>query len=280
MNRLGRGLVDLIPVSNVEMQDENLSLKEVYLKDIYPSELQPRKYFDDSGLRDLADSIKQHGLAQPILVRETDKGFEIIAGERRFRACLLAKLEKVLVCVRNVDDKTVLKLAMVENLQRKNLTVFELAKGYEVLMREYQLKQEDLAVIFNKSRAAIANQLRLLKLPDDIQKLIQNRQLGEGHARALLGLKNQEDQLLLANEIVLNSLSVREVELKVKEMISYVSVDSADFKKNDCDKKIKRFNQNSRYSLNLKGTQSKGSLEIVFKSPEDLDFLLDLIETI
>lgn len=279
MSRLGRGLVDLIPViERDENPVDNLNVKEVSLKTIYPSLLQPRKYFKDSDLRDLAESIRQHGLAQPILVRETDKGYEIIAGERRFRACLLAKLDKVLVCIRNVQDETVLKLALVENLQRKNLTVFELAKGYQMLIDTYHFKQEDLSNIFNKSRAAIANQLRLLKLPDEIQEFIQKQQLGEGHARALLSLKNSKDQISLALEIIKNKLSVRQVESLIKKRLN--NFDNGVKKSQELDQLISRVNKRKRVKISYSGNDQEGKFEISYSSKDMFNELLEKLNQI
>ena len=277
MTRLGRGLMDLIPAIDPTKMNEVDGVREVSLKSIYPSELQPRKYFKDSDLRSLADSIKQHGLVQPILVRKTEKGYEIIAGERRFRACLLAKKVSVSVCVRDVDDQTVLQLAIVENLQRKNLSVLELVQGYQRLMDVYGLKQDELSKIFNKSRATIANQLRLLNLPKQVLNMLNDHSLKEGHARAILGFQSEQDRINMANTIVEKNLSVREVEALVKVQKAKDSTQCSSVY--GLDNYIRTLNENECMDVSVVDQKGVKSLQIQCSDEKELVKLLQKITT-
>jgi len=188
-------------------------VNEIPVSSILPNRNQPRTKFQDESLAELADSIREHGIIQPIVVRPLEDGqYEIIAGERRYRAAIIAKLTQVPVVVRTVSTQSSLEMALIENIQREDISAIECARAYKELMDSYGLKQEQVAQKVGKSRAAVANALRLLKLPGDIQDAIEAGVISEGHARALLGLESPVHQLALFKKIVEIGLSVRDVE--------------------------------------------------------------------
>ena len=273
MNRLGRGLGDLIPVKSKADLLDSSGVEEVSLRDVYPSTFQPRLKFDDKDIRELSESIKQHGLIQPILVRKTAKGYEIIAGERRFRASLLAQAKNIQVIIRQVDDKDLLQLAMIENLERKNLSVFELAKGYEKLIKDFRLNHEEIGKIFNKKRSSICNQLRLLKLPEFIQDMVIQKKIKEGHARALLALPNDEDRIVFAKTVVLEKLSVRELEKRVA-----LSLNPAKALAKQSDVLIQKVAAKTGLNILLDGDEKSGMLKISFNDLESKSALLTLLK--
>ena len=273
MKRLGKGLLDLIPVE--ETGDEE-GISVVSLKRIYPSALQPRQRFDDKAIRQLADSIRRHGLAQPIMVRKTDKGYEIIAGERRFRACLIARLVEVPVYIRQVSDQEALELAVVENIDRKKLTVMELACAYKELMKRFSLKQDEVAAMFGKTRVAISNQMRLLQLPESIQELVIRGQLKEGHARALLPLADISKQEEMASKILKDTLSVREVESFVKAMLSRTKKEASEsISLQDVAEKVSK---KAQVSIALEGGESEGALVMRYSSAKEYRALKHVLE--
>ena len=192
----------------------------VRISEVEPNREQPRKKFDDDKLEELSESIKTYGLLQPILVQKRDGYYEIIAGERRWRAALKAGLKEIPVIVRDYSKKEILELSLVENIQRENLNPIEEARAYKRLMDEFGLSQEEVAQRVSKSRSAVANSLRLLKLEENVQKMVIDGQISMGHARALLPLEIPEEQISTAQEIVEKQLSVRETEKKVKEILS------------------------------------------------------------
>jgi len=205
---LGKGLEALIPGAGLF---GNRTIQEVDIEKLHKSDLQPRTHMDEERLEELAESIRQHGILQPILVRKSPEGFEIIAGERRWRAAKKAGLRTVPVIVEEVDEEKKLELALVENLQREDLNPMELARGIKRLMERFGLTQEEVAERLGKKRPTVANILRLLELPEDIQKLVEEGTLSLGHAKALLGLPEKEQRALL-EEILSRSLSVRDTE--------------------------------------------------------------------
>ncbi len=192
---------------------------EVILKinEVEPNKNQPRKEFDQAALEELADSIKQHGIVQPIVVTKQDGYYEIIAGERRWRAAKLAGLKEVPVVIKEYSPQEVMEVALIENIQREDLNPVEEAKAYQHLIEEYKLKQEDVAKKVSKNRTTITNALRLLKLPDSILNMLINGTISGGHARALLAIDDQKKQQKIADKIVKDKLSVREVEKLVKD---------------------------------------------------------------
>ena len=218
---LGRGL-DAIFLDNTRLKDEseaNGGISNLRISLIDPKGDQPRKYFDKEALEELANSIKENGLLQPILVREYGDGrYQIIAGERRFRASKLAGLNEIPAIILDKSDRAVAEIALIENIQREDLTPVEEAMAYKSLRDEYEMTQEELADKIGKSRSAIANTLRLLDLPEEILTMVSSRELSAGHARTLLGVKDPEDMLLLAQRAAENDLSVRQLEEEVKRI--------------------------------------------------------------
>lgn len=211
---LGRGLSEIFMQNESEDQNSTVTLR---ISEIEPNKHQPRQEFEPEALNELSDSIAQHGVLQPLVVRPIfGGGYQIVAGERRFRAARMAGLSEVPVVIRELTDSQMMELALVENLQREDLSDLELAMGYEALMKEYDMTQEQVANTVNKSRSAVANTLRLIKLPESIKDLLKNGDISSGHARALLGLDDEELMEQLAQEIVENSLSVRDVEKRVQ----------------------------------------------------------------
>ena len=215
---LGKGLGALFTEENVEIDEKIDQTKvEIDIRKIEPNPDQPRKDFDKTKLNKLAESIKKYGVIQPILVKEKDGTYIIIAGERRWRAARLAKLDKVPVIITDKDDRTSAEIALIENLQRENLNPIEEAEGYNRLMKEYKITQEKVAEAVGKSRSAIANSLRLLNLCDGIKLMVSDGRISEGHARALMALGDDAKEVELANEIIDKGLSVRAVEERVKK---------------------------------------------------------------
>ena len=228
---LGRGLDALLDTSEVNTGGSS-NIGEVDVMLIKPNPDQPRREFNEESLRELADSIAQIGIVQPITLRDTGDGFyTIIAGERRWRACQMAGLERVPAYIRTVDDENMMEMALVENIQRQDLTVLEVALAYQHLIEQYGLTQEQLSEKVGKNRATVTNYLRLLKLPAPIQVALKERQIDMGHARALLSLDDPKAQLHVFDEMVANGLSVRRVEEMVKELSAGGTVKGKDGKR-------------------------------------------------
>lgn len=212
---LGKGLNAIFIENDSEDKGGSVTLK---ISEIEPNREQPRKEFDEKALSELAESISKHGLLQPLLVRPlTLGGYQIVAGERRYRACRMAGLTEVPVIIRELGETETMELALIENLQREDLTPLEEALGYKVLMEEHGFSQEDVAQSVGKSRPAVANALRLLKLPESITEYLKDGRISAGHARALLSLEDEDLMKELADEIVSKDLSVRQVEKVCKQ---------------------------------------------------------------
>ena len=259
----------------------------VRISEVEPNREQPRKKFDDDKLAELSESIKTYGLLQPILVQKRDGYYEIIAGERRWRAALKAGLKEIPVIVRDYTEKEILELSLVENIQRENLNPIEEAIAYKRLMDEFGLGQEEVAQRVSTSRSAVANSLRLLKLEENVQKMVIDGEISMGHARALLPLEDPEKQLSTAKEIVDKKLSVRETEKKVKEILS--SRDETDTKKPETKQQeedpsiaiiYKQIEERLQQTLHTKVSIQKkrnghGKLLIDFYNSDDLDKIID-----
>ena len=211
------------------MQNNENEVVYLYLDDIIPNRFQPRQVFDEKALKELAVSIKEHGVIQPIIVRNIGNKYEIIAGERRYKASALAGLTKIPAIVRNLDDKESSKVALLENLQRKNLNPIEEARTYQKILELDQMTQEELAKTMGKSQSAVANKLRLLSLSDDVQDALLKEKISERHARALLAVDDQEKQKQLLNKIIANKMTVRELEEEInpkpKEKIATADIE-------------------------------------------------------
>lgn len=209
---LGRGLESLMGEANAEVGGETKPTTTLPITDVKPNKEQPRKNFDEDALAELADSIQQNGILQPILVRKKGAKYEIIAGERRYQAAKKAGLKEVPVVIREVSDEDVFKLALIENLQRSDLNPIEEAQGYRRLIKEGNLTQEELGKVLSKSRSAIANTLRLLDLPKEVQDLMAEGAISAGHARAILAVPSEDGRIKLAEKVVKDNLTVRQTE--------------------------------------------------------------------
>ena len=247
------------------------------ISDIEPNREQPRKNFDKEALQELADSIKQFGIIQPIVVQKKDDYYEIIAGERRWRAAKLAKLKEVPVIIKEYSDREVMEIALIENIQRKDLNPIEEALAYK------SLKQEELANRVSKSRTAIANSMRLLKLTDSVQNMLINDEISMGHARALLTLEQEDLQIEAAKTIVSKGLSVRDTEKLVKSILNpkqvKLPIPSAEAAIYDAIANKLREKMGTKVSINHK-KNGKGKIEIEYYSQEELERLLEMFDDI
>ncbi|MDC0325395.1 ParB/RepB/Spo0J family partition protein [bacterium] len=265
------------------LKDTELSPRHLPVEDIRPCPFQPRRHFDESALEELADSIREQGLIQPLVVRKKPDHWELIAGERRWRASQKAGLKEVPIIIREADDREVLELALIENLQRENLNPIEEALGYRQLIQQFQLKQEEAAIKVGKSRAAVANALRLLKLPDDVQHDLRDAKLSVGHAKVLLGLGKEEEKIQISRRIIKDGLSVRQTEALISELHQkqknkQLSTTHPITRNNEKDVHVAHMEQRLVEKFNtkvrLKYQEGKGALEIRFFSDEELESLL------
>lgn len=271
---LGKGLDAIFAENGTE--ESNRSAEELKLSDLEPNRGQPRKDFDDETLAELADSISQHGILQPLLVRPIfGGGYQIVAGERRWRAARMAGLTTVPAIIRELDDEQVMEIALIENLQREDLSPLEEAMGYQSLMDSYDMTQEEVAKIVGKSRSAVANVLRLLKLPEEVQALIRGGQVSAGHGRALLSFPDDAEKIAVAKRVIEEDLSVREVERLAQK------ANEVPKKKDVKPRGIPYFNE-VELSLHdylgrkvrVNGDEKKGTLQIEFYGQEDLSELI------
>src|SRR5918994_3392808 len=214
--RLGRGLEALLGSVSREQAEASGALRELPVASVLPNPFQPRTRMNEAELVELAASIEASGLLQPVVVRPRNGQYELIAGERRWRAVQRLGWAKIPALVKDVDDRTLLTLALIENLQRNDLTAIDEAAGYQRLGEEFKLPQSEIARLVGRNRSTVANLLRLLKLPDEVKQLIQEGKLSEGHARALLGVADEKEQVSLAREAAEQGWSVREVEARAK----------------------------------------------------------------
>lgn len=256
------------------------------LSQVEPGLNQPRKHFDPESLEELADSIRLHGILQPITVRRLSSGYyQIIAGERRFRAARLASLSQIPVNVIEADDKAVMELALIENLQREDLNPMEEAAGYRALMEEFRLTQEEAAVRVGKSRSAVANTMRLLSLPTDLQWLLEQGTLSAGHGRALLPLESTQ-QLALAEKIVRMGLSVRETEAQVKQLLQAIADETEPAPQSDTLASLTLYLKDAERDLSgrlgrkvkIAQGKRKGKIELEYSGEDDLQALLLALE--
>jgi len=281
MNRkaLGRGLGALL--SSDRTVDLGAESTEVELESIVPGSMQPRTHFDEASLESLADSIRTHGIVQPLVVRRRSGGYELIAGERRWRAARLAGLSHVPVVVKEVPDESLLEIALIENIQREDLNPIEEAQAYQKLIETVGLTQEALATRVGRDRSYITNYLRLLRLPADLQQLVQEGKLSTGHARTLLGLTDADAQRRVARQIIDGGLSVRATEQAVQRMNEERPPKSAPGAR-AVDPNIRAAETKLRRALGtqvkiLVSGEGKGKVEISFFSTEDLDRIYNLL---
>jgi ParB family chromosome partitioning protein len=274
---LGKGIESLIPKNYIS---SGKTITSIPLEDIEANEYQPRLFFDDDALKTLSHSIKTHGLAQPIVVRRKGDGYELIAGERRLRACKLAGMATIPAIVRDISDKESLQLALVENLDREDLNPMEEAKGYKRLIDEFAMSQQEIGDLFGKSRSAVANTLRLLKLPAVIQDAVSSGAVSEGHARALLSLESEELMVEYLQRILNESLNVRAVEEAVASADVPVSAPSKKKTANAPEFKQIEKDIKSRlgFKVAIKGSEDKGKVTLSFKSQDQLKSILALFD--
>ncbi len=276
---LGKGLNAFF--TNMEAEAEE-SVQEILLKEIRPNPYQPRKIFQAEALEELKQSILEHGILQPIIVRKSIRGYEIVVGERRFRAAKEAKLEKIPVVVRELTEQQMMELAVLENLQREDLTPIEEAAAYQMLMQKLGLTQEELAKRLGKSRPHIANLVRLLSLPNKIQDLISLGKISMGHGRALLGLRIKENIPAVVEKIIKDNLNVRQLEQYIQQLNENVSRETKKEKqKKDVFIVEQESNLRERFgtTVNIKQSKNKGKIEIEFLTKEDLERILEILET-
>jgi len=273
---LGKGLNALITSNLIE---EGEQVKEVSVSEIRPNPYQPRKEFEQSAIDELAGSIKEHGIIQPLIVRKSIKGFELVAGERRLRAAKLAGLKQVPVVVKAYTDQQLMEIALIENLQRENLNPLEEAEAYEKLIAYHDYTQDQLAKKIGKSRPHVANMLRLLQLPEGIRKMVSAADLSMGHARALLTVTDEKAQLQIAKDVVEKELSVRQLE----ELVKQLSVSRETKKKKPAKNEPvliaieERLRSRFGTSVKIKKGSKRGKIEIDFYSQEDLQRIVDLL---
>lgn len=298
---LGRGLDMLIPredtshkaeasVEKKPGQQENAEPKEydieIDIRKIEPNRNQPRKQFDEDAIEELAESIKQFGVIQPLIVKKKGDYYEIIAGERRWRASKKAGLKKVPVIIKNYDEKEILKISLIENLQREDLNPIEEAQAYQKLQEDYGLKQDEIAASVSKSRTAITNTMRLLKLDERVQKMVMDNLISSGHGRTIIPIEDKELQYETACKILDENLSVREAEQLVKKLLE---------RKPDKEKEEEESQQNAEMFHYFEGRMkdilgskvtiknkknNKGRIEIEYYSAEELERIIDLIQSI
>ena len=289
---LGKGLDSLIPntvgesKSNKKSGLANQNVSEeaagpdtlVKITMVEPNREQPRKNFDEDALMELAESIKQHGLLQPILVQDRKDHYEIIAGERRWRAAKLAGLKEVPVVIKNLSEQEIVEISLIENIQRENLNPIEEAQAYKKLLNEFNLKQDEVAERVSKSRTAVTNSMRLLKLCDEVQQMVINEMISTGHARALLAIEDPEQQYSIAQRVFDEKLSVREVEKLVKNLNKPEKPKKEENKAleviySDIEEKLKQA-LSTKVAISSKGNGA-GKIEIEFYSHDDFDRLVE-----
>ena len=296
---LGRGIGNLIPEETKDEKDVVVKevVKEVVVKEpaevkvrisqVEPNKEQPRKYFDEDALIELSESIKQYGVLQPLLVQKKDNYYEIIAGERRWRAAKIAGIKEVPVIIKKLSEQEIMEISLIENLQREDLNPIEEALAYKRLIDEFKLKQDEVAERVSKSRTAVTNAMRLLKLNEKVQQMVIDEMLTTGHARALLGIEDQDIQYVLAQQIFDQKLSVRDTEKLVKSMQNEKKGKKKEPEKldskllaiySDLEEQMKKI-MGTKVLINSKNSNS-GKIEIEYYSQDELDRIIDLIRTI
>ncbi|MFB5676974.1 ParB/RepB/Spo0J family partition protein [Paenibacillus terreus] len=277
--RLGKGLDALIPSLSVSDDDK---VVDIPLTQLRANPYQPRKTFEEEAIKELAESIRQHGVIQPIIVRSVLKGYEIIAGERRFRASQYCGNTTIPAVVRNFTDQQVMEIALIENIQRENLNAMEVAVAYQGLMEQFSLTQEELSMKVGKSRSHIANFLRLLSLPDEVKDYVSRGTLSMGHARAIVGLKDEQVLKQLAKQCIDQHWSVRELEQAVQNLDHKKDDDKSKLKKKKKDPYIENVEESLRErfktTVRIKHNKDKGKIELNYYSQQDLERLLELLQ--
>ncbi|NLT95698.1 MAG: ParB/RepB/Spo0J family partition protein [Clostridia bacterium] len=281
---LGKGLGALIPTTNLLQYDpEKDSITEIVIDEIIPNSFQPRKNFDPDKLAELAASIKEHGVLQPVIVRPHGEGYQLVVGERRLRASKILGLEKIPAVIKTLSDRDMTEIALIENIQRQDLNPVEEAKAYKKLMEEFGMTQEEIAKKLGKSRPFIANFLRILNLPQNILDFLEKELISFGHARALLSVEDNKLQLEIANMIIDKKLSVRETEQIVKKALSNknkkatkekTSISISPLFKDIQERLCLKFST----KVNIKDKGNKGKIEIEYYNQEDLQRIIELLD--
>lgn len=275
---LGKGLEALIPGVTLTNGDVSIgaTITHIPLQNIVPNKYQARHYFNEEKIKELSNSIKQNGLVHPLLVRRKEDGFELIAGERRWRAAQLAGMVDVPAIVKDVNDIEMFELSLVENIQREDLNPLEEAEAYRQLMETFGFNQEELSKRIGKDRSSVANMLRLLKLPDEVKNEILNGKISAGHARAIMGLESLEDQEALAKRIAIEKLTVRETEDVVKKLrkISITTSKPKNVHIIEAEEELQRILGSQ---VKIKYRRGKGKIEIGFYSDDDLERIMNVM---
>lgn len=292
---LGKGLDALIPsgINEKKTHSESNSVQKkideksngetmVNITKVEPNREQPRKNFDEDALEELAESIKQFGLLQPILVQDRNTHYEIIAGERRWRAAKKAGLKEVPVIIKNLSEQEIVEISLIENIQRENLNPIEEAQAYKRLLTEFNLKQDEVAERVAKSRTAVTNSMRLLKLCDNVQQMIIDDMISTGHARALITIEDEDQQYAIAQQIFDEKLSVRDVEKLVKNLNKPVKLKKTIATDTSLEAVYQDIEENLKQKLSTKVTitskgNGSGKIEIEFYNHDDLEKLMDLL---
>jgi ParB family chromosome partitioning protein len=271
---LGKGLGALIRENE---QDVTSTVTELKITELEANQNQPRRFFDDEALRELSDSIKEHGVVQPIIVRKKDDNYQIVAGERRWRAARLAGLKTVPVVVKDYSNIQVMQIALIENLQRQDLNSIEEALAYKSLIEEHDMTQEDISSKIGKSRSAIANTLRLLNLPEKIRNMVVHGKISAGHARALLAVSDKGKQLEIAQKIIDQQLNVRDIEKLVMQKDKVI--EKKEMKKDveiiELEEQLKK---TFATKVSIVHKKNKGKIEIEYYSNDDLERILELLQ--
>ena len=281
---LGRGLEDLFNSENLDLESvekkiyesaSNEEIVELNLSDLRPNPYQPRKIFDDTALNELASSIKEHGVFQPIIVKKSIKGYDIIAGERRFRASKMAGLDKIPAIIRDFTDEQMMEIALLENLQREDLSVIEEAHAYKSMIEHLNLTQDELSKRVGKSRSHITNILGLLRLPGEVQQMVSDGRITMGHARALSKLESREEIINLANKIVDDNLVVRDIEniTSSDKVLKKVSVN-----RKKATNEYKYVEDLLRNKFDTKVNVKNGKIEISYSDASDLNRILEILD--
>ena len=282
---LGRGLEELFNSDNLDLEQiekqiydtaTNEEIKEIPLEELRVNPYQPRQVFDEEALQELADSIKEHGVFQPIIVKKSVKGYEIIAGERRFRASKLAGKTTIPAIIRTFTDEQMMEIALLENLQRENLNVMEEAKAYKQMIEKLHLTQDDLAKKVGKSRSYITNILGLLRLPSEVTDLIEKKELSMGHARVLSKLEDKEEAIRIAKKVVEEDLPVREVE-RLTEGNTYEKTVKMERKKKNIDAEYQYVEELLSEKLDTRVHLKEHKIEINFQNTADLNRILEIL---
>ncbi|MEW9699621.1 ParB/RepB/Spo0J family partition protein [Paenibacillus sp. SI8] len=278
---LGKGLDALITSLHIDESDKVI---QIPLSQLRANPYQPRKHFNEDSIKELSESIKEHGVIQPIIVRKVLKGFEIIAGERRYRASQLSGLATIPAVERNFSDQQVMEIALIENVQREDLNALEIAVAYQAIIDQFSLTQEELSAKVGKSRSHIANFLRLLQLPESIKQYVSRGTLSMGHARAIVGVKDDKLKKELAESTISKQWSVRELEEAVKrlEELPGQEKEKGKQKEKNRDPYIHQAEDQLRdlyrTTVKIKHQQDKGKIELLYYSKDDLNRLLELLQ--